>query len=196
VVGGALALGAVGALLAARSRPGQPLPRPRPPCLGGDVADVATGAPDAGNPIAESSPSEATLDAGGPAVVVGDRAGGVYAYHLSNGSAVSGWPAHAGGPIDSTPSVAPDGAGTDNVYVGAGNAAQPRTGGYDAFNARGSQLWEHNAQDPNGLYGVQASMAVGNLGGVTAPSPLARAGRVRPQCGQRRSPPRLALLHG
>jgi hypothetical protein len=177
VVGGALALGAVGALLAAQVPTGAasaatPVPH----------ASVATSLtwqqvlPDAGNPIAESSPSEATLDAGGPAVVVGDRAGGVYAYHLSNGSAVSGWPAHAGGPIDSTPSVAPDGAGTDNVYVGAGNAAQPRTGGYDAFNARGSQLWEHNAQDPNGLYGVQASMAVGNLGGVT--------GTVAPSLGQ------------
>ncbi len=44
----------------------------------------------------------------GPSVVVGDRAGNVYAFHLSNGSAVSGWPAHAGGPIDSTPSVSPE----------------------------------------------------------------------------------------
>ena len=33
--------------------------------------------PDAGSPIAESSPNVATLDGGGPAVVVGDRAGSV-----------------------------------------------------------------------------------------------------------------------
>ncbi len=177
VVGGAVALGAIGALVAAQIPTGTA-------SAATPVAHAAVAAsltwqqvlPDAGNPIAESSPSEATLDAGGPAVVVGDRAGSVYAFHLSNGSAVSGWPAHAGGPIDSTPSVAPNGAGTDNVYVGAGNAAQPRVGGYYAFNNGGSQRWEHNAQDPNGLYGVQASMAVGNLGGTT--------GTVAPSLGQ------------
>ena len=54
--------------------------------------------PDAGAPIGQSSPSEATLDGGGPAVVVGDRAGNVWAFHLSNGSGVAGWPAHTGAP--------------------------------------------------------------------------------------------------
>ncbi len=49
--------------------------------------------------------------------VVGDRAGGVYAFHLSNGSSVAGWPAHLGAPLDSTPSAAPNGAGTDTVFV-------------------------------------------------------------------------------
>jgi hypothetical protein len=132
--------------------------------------------PDAGNPVAQSSPSVATLDGGGAAVVVGDRAGNVYAFHLSDGSSVAGWPAHTGGPVDSTPSVTPNGGGTDNVYVGSGNAAHPNVGGYYAFANTGRLLWQRNAQDPNGLYGVQASMAVGNLGGVT--------GTVAPSLGQ------------
>jgi hypothetical protein len=177
MAGGVVALGVVGSLVAAQL-PGTPASGSTP------VAHVAVSAslvwqqvlPDAGNPIAESSPSEATLDGGGPSVVVGDRAGNVYAYHLSNGSAVSGWPAHAGGPVDSTPSVTPNGAGTDNVFVGAGNAQQPNVGGYYAFSNTGAQLWEQNAQDPNGLHGVQASLAVGNLGGTT--------GVVAPSLGQ------------
>ena len=133
--------------------------------------------PDAGGPIAESSPSEATLDGGGPSVVVGDRDGNLWAFHLSNGSTVRGWPAHTGGaPIDSTPSVTPDGSGTDTVFVGAGNAADPRVGGYYAFTHTGAQLWGRNAPDPNGLHGVQASLAVGNLDGTT--------GVVAPSLGQ------------
>jgi hypothetical protein len=133
--------------------------------------------PDAGGPIAQSSPSVATLDGGGPAVVVGDRSGNLWAFHLDNGSTVGGWPAHTGGtPIDSTPSVTPDGTGTDRVFVGAGNAANPSVGGYYAFSHVGAQLWGVNARDPNGLHGVQASLAVGNLGGVT--------GVVAPSLGQ------------
>jgi hypothetical protein len=62
---------------------------------------------DKGAPIAESSPMVATLDGRGPSVVVGDRSGYLYAFHLSDGSAVTGWPVNDGGPpIDSTPSVA------------------------------------------------------------------------------------------
>jgi hypothetical protein len=125
--------------------------------------------PDAGGPIAQSSPSVATLDGAGPAVVAGDRSGNVWAYHLDNGSAVRGWPAHTGGvPIDSTPSVTPDGRGADDVFVGAGNAADPRAGGYYAFSSSGSELWGRNASDPNGLHGVQASMSVGHLNGVNS----------------------------
>ncbi len=124
--------------------------------------------PDAGSPVAQGSPSVATLDGGGPSIVVGDRAGSVYAFHLSNGSAVAGWPAHLGAPIDSTPSVAPNGAGTDTVFVSAGNAAQPTVGGYFALDNRGGQIWSHGAPDPNGAHGVQASMAVGQLEGTTA----------------------------
>ncbi len=132
--------------------------------------------PDAGSPVAQSSPSEATLDGSGPSVVVGDRTGAVYAFHLSDGSSVRGWPAHTGGPVDSTPSATPNGSGTENVYVGSGNAAHPNVGGYYAFNSTGSQIWGHNAQDPNGLYGVQGSLAIGKLGGVT--------GVVAPSLGQ------------
>jgi hypothetical protein len=124
--------------------------------------------PDGGAPIGQSSPSEATLDGGGPSAVVGDRAGNVWAFHLSNGSGVAGWPAHTGAPIDSTPSVTPDGGGTDDVFVGAGNAANPSIGGYYAFNHAGGQIWGHNATDPNGNHGVQASMSVGSLNGVNS----------------------------
>ena len=125
--------------------------------------------PDTGNPIAESSPSVATLDGGGPAVVVGDRAGNIWAFHLSDGSSVRGWPAHTGGPpVDSTPSAISNGDGTDNVFVGAGNAANPSVGGYYAFNNSGAQLWYHGAPDGNGSHGVQASLAGGDLGGVNA----------------------------
>jgi hypothetical protein len=125
--------------------------------------------PDNGAPIGQSSPSVATLDGGGPSVVVGDRTGTLWAFHLSNGQAPGGWPAHTGGaPIDSTPSAAPLSAGgRDNVYVGAGNAANARVGGYFAFNSSGQQIWGANATDPNGNYGVQASMAVGTMDGVT-----------------------------
>ena len=84
---------------------------------------------DPNNPIALSSPNVATLGDGQPAVVVGDRAGWVYAYHLSGGTQVPGWPYYAGEPVDSSPSVAPINAnGQDTVYVGDGNAADPCVG--------------------------------------------------------------------
>ena len=125
--------------------------------------------PDAGSPIAESSPSVATLDGAGPSVVVGDRTGTLWAFHLADGSAPAGWPAHTGGvPIDSTPSAASvDGSGLDTVYVGSGNAPNPHVGGYSAFNHAGAQVWGVNATDPQGPQGVQASMSVGNIDGVT-----------------------------
>jgi len=129
--------------------------------------------PDAGGPIAQSSPNVATLDGGGPSVVVGDRAGSVYAYHLTDGSGVAGWPARVGAPVDSTPSVTPDGSGTDSVFVGTGNAAQPNTGGYVGLNHAGGEIWSRLATDPNANYGVEASLAVGPLEGtqaVVAPS--------------------------
>src|SRR5580698_6104496 len=79
---------------------------------------------DAGGPIALSSPNVATL-AGGASVVVGDRAGHVYAFNLASGATVPGWPASTGGvPVDATPSVAvTGGGGLDSVFVGEGNAA-------------------------------------------------------------------------
>jgi hypothetical protein len=121
---------------------------------------------DPGNPIALSSPNVANLD-GQPAVVVGDRAGRVYAFHLSDGSGVGGWPYNAGAPIDSSPSVAPvDAFGLDSVYVGSGNAATPTTGGYQAISPGGGDQWfvqESNPPtDATPHSAVAASMTVGN----------------------------------
>jgi len=95
-----------------------PAPRPRVSSVSPQLV-WQQALPDAGSPIGEASPSVATLDGGGPSVVVGDRTGTLWAFHLSNGTAPAGWPAHTGGaPIDSTASVAPvDGSGYDSVFV-------------------------------------------------------------------------------
>jgi hypothetical protein len=126
---------------------------------------------DAGGPIALSSPNVATL-AGGPAVVVGDRAGNVYAFGLASGTGVPGWPVSTGVPIDSTPSVASvTGNGLDSVFVGEGNAATPTSGGYLGITPQGTTMWFTNVQNPATdtapAKAVQASMAVGNLNGAT-----------------------------
>ena len=125
---------------------------------------------DPGNPIALSSPNVATLGDGQPAVVVGDRAGFVYAYHLNGGSPVSGWPYYAGAPVDSSPSVAPINAnGQDTVYVGDGNAAAPTSGGYQAITPSGGDQWfvqETNpGTDPTPHSAVSASLTVDNYAG-------------------------------
>jgi hypothetical protein len=138
--------------------------------------------PDAGHPVALSSPNVATLG-GVPAVVVGDRAGYVYAFSLAGGRAVPGWPASTGGaPVDSTPSVAPLGGdpGNDTVFVGAGNASTPHEGGYEAFNPDGSRRWYVAVHNPasdhsaGATSAVTASLAIGDLQGagpdVVAPS--------------------------
>ncbi|HZU80461.1 MAG TPA: hypothetical protein VE991_11145, partial [Acidimicrobiales bacterium] len=122
---------------------------------------------DAGNPIAFSSPNVVALN-GVPSVVVGDRAGHVFAERLDNGATVPGWPYSTGGvPVDSTPSV--DGS---TVFVGAGNAADPTQGGYYAIAPSGATQWFVSARnpstDPTPVNGVQASMAIGNLQGVAA----------------------------
>jgi hypothetical protein len=124
---------------------------------------------DANNPIALSSPNVANLD-GQPSVVVGDRAGYVYAFHLSGGSGVAGWPYNAGAPVDSSPSVAPiDAYGLDAVFVGTGNASTPTTGGYQAIGPNGSDQWfvpaTNPATDPSSTAAVSASLTVGNYGG-------------------------------
>ncbi len=121
--------------------------------------------PDAGSPVALSSPNVANLD-GQPSVVVGDRSGRVYAYHLNGGSQVGGWPYNAGAPVDSSPSVAPINAyGLDTVYVGSGNAASPNTGGYQAISPGGGDQWFVPAANPPtdpGNSAVAASLTVGN----------------------------------
>ena len=115
----------------------------------------------------------ATLDSSGPAVVVGDRTGYLYAYHLAGGSAVPGWPVFDGGaPIDSTPSVAALGGGTlDSVFVGMGNAQHPDVGGYAAYGPNGQALWRTAVTDPpsdkHPAAGVQASLTVADLQGAT-----------------------------
>ena len=55
--------------------------------------------PDTGKPVATSSPTVVTLDGGGPAVVVGDRAGHVYAVHFATvaGSRMAGQHRRGGG---------------------------------------------------------------------------------------------------
>ncbi len=134
------------------------------------LAWSTTALPDAGTPIAESSPTLAELP-GGPAVVVGDRKGDVYAFSLQTGKPVPGWPALAGAPVDSTPSVAAIGGSPyDSVFVGAGNAAEPYAGGYEGFGPDGSPLWsvpvDNPTTDPFPHNGVQASLAVGALEGA------------------------------
>ncbi len=127
---------------------------------------------DAGGPIVLSSPNVATL-AGGASVVVGDRAGHVYAFNLASGATVPGWPVSTGGvPVDSTPSVADTGGnGLDSVFVGEGNAATPTSGGYLGITPQGTTMWFTNVQNPSTdtapAKAVQASMAVGNLGSGT-----------------------------
>ena len=121
-----------------------------PPPLSFTLAWSSGSLNDLGGPIAESSPMLATLDSQGPAVVVGDRSGYLYVYHLSDGSPVGSWPVYDGGnPIDSTPSVAAlNGSNLDSVLIGAGNAQYPTTGGYEAYGPAGNQLWHATVQNP------------------------------------------------
>jgi hypothetical protein len=126
---------------------------------------------DAGQPIALSSPVPADLD-GQPSVVVGDRRGFVYAYHLASssptGTAVGGWPTTDGSaPIDSTPSVVPAGGGLSTVLIGSGNDGAPGPGGYQAFLPSGARKWFTSVVNPPSdnepAGGIQAGMSVGPL---------------------------------
>jgi hypothetical protein len=130
---------------------------------------------DAGYPIAQSSPTVATLNSGGPSVVVGDGAGRVHALYLTGpnaGTTDPGWPVLTGSPVDSTPSAAVvTPTGYDSIFVGAGTATRFYEGGYEGFGpAGGNRTWETNVVDPTGdgnpAYGVQASLSVGTLQGT------------------------------
>ncbi|MHB8219943.1 MAG: PQQ-binding-like beta-propeller repeat protein [Acidimicrobiales bacterium] len=148
---------------------GAAAPRATSPALRVTFAWSTTALPDAGTPVAQSSPTVANLP-GGPAVVVGDRKGMVYAFSLRTGAPVPGWPASADAPVDSTPSVAVLPGGTDDsVFVGTGNAAHPFSGGYEGFGPNGAHLWsvpvDNPTTDPYPHNGVQASLAVADLGG-------------------------------
>lgn len=125
-----------------------------------------------GSYIALSSPSTATLT-GGPSVVVGDMSGHVYAYHLATGGPVAGWPKNVGAGVTSTPSAAGAPGSPQTVLVGTGNATTACVGGYQWLYPTGRQtlaLALNPTTDPScgGHNGVQASMAVGTLQGVTA----------------------------
>ncbi len=121
---------------------------------------------DQGAPIGLGSPSVGTLDAGGPAAIVGDRAGGVYAFHLDDGGAVPGWPVGTGGvAVDSTPSVVGSGT-TAQVFVGLGTSGRPDAGGVMAVDGSGRVRWNNTFRafpDGTGNAGVMASVAVGRL---------------------------------
>ena len=126
--------------------------------------------PDSGGPVDQSSPNVATLDADGPSVVVGDTDGNVFAYHLGDGTPVSGWPVRSDVPVDSTPSVAPlNGSPYDSVFVGAGDTADPTVGGYEAFGPGGNEEWFtpviNPVTDTEPDSAVEASMSVGSLQG-------------------------------
>jgi outer membrane protein assembly factor BamB len=134
--------------------------------------------PDGGNTITLSSPNEAQLPQG-PAVVVGDQGGNVYALNLGNGTV--DWTHNVGGPVTSTPSVTPTTANSplESVFVGIGDAsdASPSVDGYQAITPQGGDQWSTQETDPtynaSKHYGVQASLAVGDLQGgpdVTAGS--------------------------
>ena len=124
-----------------------------------------------GRPISVSSPNLAVLE-GAPAVVVGDQGGDIDAYSLATGAPVPGWPATTGGiPVESTPSVAALTAGSpdDTIFVGAGTAAFPHEGGYEAFRPNGTKLWSVTIHNPGRtqVSGIVASLAVGDLQGGT-----------------------------
>jgi hypothetical protein len=114
--------------------------------------------------IAESSPVVGTLDGGGPAALVGDQGGHVYALHLANGSEVAGWPASTGGvAVDAAPSTI-----GSSVYVGEGYSGAPSAGGNAKFGSGGGgPVWvQHPTMAPgSGTAGVQTGMAIGNLAG-------------------------------
>jgi len=168
-------VGAAAASTGKASTRGAPAGWARPDLIGlpsGWTQTWSTGPlPDAGAPIALSSPVPADLD-GRPSVVVGDRQGTLYAYQLdsqsASGTRVPGWPVVQGtGPIDSTPSVAPGAGGSSTVFVGSGNDADPDTGGYQAYLPSGSRKWftrvVNPASDTAPAGGVQAGLTIGTL---------------------------------
>ena len=160
--------------------------------------------PDAGRPVALSSPNVAVLG-GVRAVIVGDRAGYLYAFSLANGRAIRGWPASTQGiPIDATPSVAPldSRSPDDTVFVGVGDAATPHKGGYEAFNPDGTETVVHQGQEPGhrpcreGDFcrpGVTGGRGLARQHGRG--SPFGRPGGVRHKCGHGEDVAGLPMVH-
>jgi hypothetical protein len=135
--------------------------------------------------IAQSSPTPVTLG-DQPSVVVGDRAGDLYAFELGNPTAGApavppGWSGvHTNAPIDSTPSVFPGGNGASEVLVGSGNDPSPTGGGYQAFGTDGQLRWVRSVVNPpsDGVPagGVFAGISVGTLQAAATGGPSAVAG--------------------
>jgi hypothetical protein len=134
--------------------------------------------------VFQSSPNLATLDGNGASVVVGSRdSGQVFALHLSDGSAVPGWPVQTGFAVDSSPTVVPDpsGDGLDEVAVDAGDVT---TGAPPSFNidhgaisryvANGTLRWTRNLPDQFDGFGptpaVYATPAAADVTGSGTPS--------------------------
>ena len=159
----------VGVVPAAVAAGGGPAPGP----LGAARAAAATVTPRlvwtrtlTGAPIRESSPVVATLDGGGPAVVVGSLNHDVYAVHLADGSPVAGWPVATSNEIDSSPSVADvDGSGQPEVFIGSGSYDTPG-GAYYSFTHDGRLRWRYQGSDPN--QSSEAVFSTPALGDVNA----------------------------
>jgi hypothetical protein len=123
-----------------------------------------------------SSPNLATLDGGGPSIVVGSRVSGcVYALHLANGSTTPGWPQCPGTAVDSTPAVLAAEGGLDDVVVTTGDvagmnppAANAGNGFIVEYGPSGTTLWDRTLPDLEGAFGshpaIAASPAVGDTG--------------------------------
>jgi hypothetical protein len=81
-----------------------------------------------------------------------------------NGVTVPGNP-----PIDSTASTS-TGANGSTIYFGGGNAAAANTGGYYAWNANGTELWNQVVTNPStdsaSDGGVEASPSLGSVNGT------------------------------
>jgi hypothetical protein len=129
-----------------------------------------------GSPVRESSPTVATLDASGPAMLVGGLDGKVWALHLSDGSAVPGWPAQTSHEVESSPSVADvDGSGWPEVFVGSGAADGPG-GAYYSFTHDGHVRFITNGVDPNQpSEAIFSTPAVGDINADGVPDVTAGA---------------------
>jgi hypothetical protein len=112
------------------------------------------------------SPGVGTLDSKGPAVIVGNQLGKIYALHVSDGSAVKGWPYVGHTSIQSTPAVSGSGA-TAKVFVGTGVSTAKTRGGYLAIRSTGVKSWFRQPYllpgSRGGTRGVMSSLAVGPI---------------------------------
>ncbi len=110
-----------------------------------------------------SSPTVASLDSAGPAMVVGALNGKVYAFHLADGSAVAGWPAQLDKPIDSSPAVATIN-GQPEVFIGTGTYDSGTGGGYWGLSSTGGTRLHYSGSDPNqASEPVYATPALANI---------------------------------